>query len=349
MAKFNFETAVAFAQQSAEGTYNATLDGITTSLSYTQGLLLGSPSAGIRQSGLNFGTGRGFSDKAFIGSSFTRPLSDFLQAEVPTFTFAFPFCGNRGTASTPPVDGDAVALGGIDALLVGCGMIGAAWGSGVGIIYTFEPGDPISALLYVSGRRIELLDCRVAMEIVYTPGEIPIATATVAVGSIKDHSLAAIPSTLTYGPQASVSAAKVVSVANAWQDTRGFSTATLNIGNTIEDIGDSNQTTGFVKEQTDREVTFSGTLYADDTVNKGYEYSQIIAASEGTLDALSFTVGPAMTDGSTILAHRIVIPLPEARQETANALGTKAAYDVELVARGAAAGGGNDELQILFI
>lgn len=346
MAKFDFSVAVAFATQTAEGTYNSTLDGITTTLLAADGLLLGDPESGVRQSGLALTLGRRKRDKAFIGSTFTRSLSDFLAAEVRTFTFAFPFCGNRGTASSPPVDGDAVPLTGIDALLEGAGMTGSAWGSGVGHSYVYGSPNPISALVYYFGNRLELLDCRCSLAIEFTPTSIPIATATIEVGSVKNHAVAAIPSTLTYGDQQTVSAPVIQAVGNAWQDTRGFSTLTLNIAPSFEDIPDSNAATGLVKEQTDRETRIEATLFADDSVDEGYEYSQLIEASQGNLDPLAFTVGDAMTNGSVVEAVTVSVPEPEADEASIAALGTKAANDLTLFGRGTA---GNDELELIFV
>ena len=165
MAKFNWDVAVAFGTQSAEGTYNPTLDAIAATLADTDGLVLGDPDSGVRQSGLSLVLGRSRKGRAFIGGSFTRTLSDFLKAEVPTFQFAFPFCGNRVSPGGAPADADAVPIAGINALLVGAGLAGAAWGSGVGHRYVFNPGNPISSLVYFFGNRLELLDCRVALEI----------------------------------------------------------------------------------------------------------------------------------------------------------------------------------------
>lgn len=347
--KFDFEVAVAFGTQTAEGTYNSTLDGISSTLSYTQGLVLGDSQSGIKESGLTLGLERGLREKALIGSTFTRNLSDFLKAEVPTFTFAFPFVGNRADADGGPADSDGTPIAGVDALLEGAGMIGAAWGLGVGWRYEFSDAvNPISALVYISGMRLELLDCRSSMSIDFTPGSIPIATATLSVGSIKDQSLYASLPTPTWGEQASVSAPVVENIGNEWEDTRGFSAGTLNINNSLAQIDDSNAPTGEVVENTGRETTFDATLFASSTVDKGYEYSQLTATAEGTLDQLSFQVGSSMTAGNPAKAVEVVIPKPELTTQAANALGTKAAYDISVSARGAAAGSGNDELFIYF-
>jgi hypothetical protein len=329
MAKFDFEV------------------GITTSLTAAQGLVLGDPDSGVHESGLSLTLGRKKKDKAFVGSSFTRSLSDFLKAEVRTFTFAMPFCGNRVTVAGAPTDADAIPITGIDALLEGAGMTGSAWGSGVGHQYVFGSPNPISALIYYFGNRLELLDCRCALAIEFVPESIPILTATIEVGSIKDHSVPGygVPATLTYGEQQTVSAPTIEAVANTWREARGFSTATLNISPTIDDIPDSNAATGVVKEPSDREVSFEGTLFADDTTDEGHEYEQMTASDIATLDQLSFLVGTVMADTLLAEAVGIIIPDPEPDEVTIQNLGTKAAHEVKLIARSATA---NTELQINF-
>ena len=348
MAKFDFEVAVAFAKQVDDTTYNAGLDAITTTLVASDGLVLGDPDSGVRETGLSLTLGRSKKDKAFVGASFTRSLSDFLKAEVRTFSFSTVFCGNRGTASTPPVDADATPIAGIDALLSGCGLVGAADGGGVGWLYEFGSPEPISALIYYFGNRLELLSCRTACSISFTPGSVPILNATVEVGSVKEHSVPGygVPATLTYGDQQSVSAPVIETVAHTWREARGFSEATLNITPTFEEIGDSNATDGIVKEQSNRDVTFEGTIFADDTTDEGHEYEQLTASDIATLDPLSFTVGDAMTDGSVVKAFKVEIDDPEPDEVTIANLGTKAAHSVNLTARSATA---NKELQLTFI
>lgn len=356
MAKYDFDVAVAFAPQTAEGTYDTTLDAISATLdgdpdATDDGLVLGDPESGIRQSGLDFRVGRRRREKAFVGSSFTRPLDDFLAAEVRTFSFSFPFCGNRGTTTATPVDGDFQPLRGIEAILNGAGIVAAAWGSGVGYSCKFGSPNPFSALIYYFGNRLELLDCRCSsLTIDFTPGSIAVATAEIQVGSIKDPaatpvSVVSLP-TLDYGPQATVSAPTIESVANGWSATRGFSTLALTISPSIQDFGDSNATDGIVKEQDDRETTIEATLYADDAGSgEVYELDQIFQTSSGGLDQLSFQVGTDASGSDPALATQILVPQPMVDETGPDPVGSKAANTVNLIARNDAA---NDELEIIF-
>ncbi len=348
--KYDFAAAVAFASQTGEGTYNSTLDTISATLTAANGYILGQNGTGIGNSGLTIGLGREYEDKTVEPGSLTRAISNFTRASVPTFTFAFPFCGNRADCSDPPVDGDFDPITGMDALLQAVGLTGSAWGSGVGHSYVFGSPNPISALVYINGIRLELLDCRASsLSIVYTAGSVPVATATLAVGSIKDVSVAALPGTLTPGEQGSVSAPIVESVANTWQNTRGFSELTIDIEPSIADVGDSNAADGIVKEIEDRVVSVSGTLYSDSTGSyESFDYDQIIEEVEGNLVELTFQVGSDGTANNPAKAHSHSFPLLELHVSDQDKLGSRAATTIEGVARGAAGGGGNDEMELIF-
>jgi hypothetical protein len=351
--KLDFEVACAFAPQVDEADYNDTLDGITTVLTAAQGLLLGKSGTGIGDSGLTFGLGRVSEDKAVLPGTLTRPLSDFLKQNVPTFTFTFPFCGNRATISGAPADADFIPLTGIDAILEGVGLVGAASVSdpAVGHKYTFGSPYPFSSLIYCNGERAELEDCRCSsLAIVYTPGGFSVATATIVPRTVKDISAAAIPTTLTWGEQASVSAPKVETTVHTWGVERGFSTLTLTITPSVSEVPDSNQTDGIVVEIDSRVVTIAGDIYTD-SVGTGeiYDSDQIEAAAEGTLDQLSFQVGTTGADTLPAEAHQIQAPLLELQTSDQTKIGAKAGTTINAIARGAAAGSGNDELEIIFL
>jgi hypothetical protein len=172
------------------------------------------------------------------------------------------------------------------------------------------------------------------------------------VGSIKDHTLVANPTggNLTYGEQQSVSAPVIQAADLVWKaedDPRagGFSTATLNIAPSFADIPDSNAATGIVKEAEDRVASIEATIFEDAATDAGHVYEQLTADAIATLDSISWLVGTAMTADNPVKAVGIIMPDPEPDEATINALGTKAAHDVTLIGRGAAA---NTELEIIF-
>lgn len=361
MAKVTWDVAAAFAIQSAEGTYNPTLDAITDTLNGDpdnddDGLVLGDAESGEGESGLSLTMGRRSRDTAVIGSSFTRGLSDFLALEARTFSFAFPFCGSRRTTTaTTQVDGDFVPIVGVDAILRASGLVGAVWGSGVGHRYVPGGSELMSALIYYYGNRLELLDCRVAsLSVAENAGGIAIATAEIAVGSVKDpaakgFSGVSLP-TLDYGTQLTVSAPTTELAAHTWNQARGFSDLTWTINNTIDDIPDSNATDGIVKEISAQEFNIDATLFVDDTAgdDEVFELDQALATVIGDLTQLGYTVGTPEDSGGGALpavAHTLVFADPELDETGPTKLGTKAGNVVALVARAAAA---NGEMELIF-
>jgi hypothetical protein len=359
MAKVTWDVAAAFAVQVAEGDYEDNLDTISATLqgdpdNTDDGLVLGDAESGEGGSGLSLTLGRTNRPKAVVGASFTRDISDFLRLDVPTFSFSWPFCGNRAdTHATTVADADFQPSVGVDGILEAAGLAGTTWDGGIG--YTYEPGGTnlMSALIYYYGNRLELLDCRVSsMSVNYTPGSIAIATAEIAVGSVKDPAdntatTQALPD-LTYGPQSSVSAPVIESINNVWSQDRGFSSLTLTVNNTIEEIPDSNAVAGRVFEISAQEFLIDATLFVDDDGDdEVFALNQALATANGDLSEFSFTVGTAQTSTSSpATAHKISLLDPELITTGPTKLGTKAGNVISLVGRSATA---NSEFDLTFI
>lgn len=342
MAKLEHNIWVAFAPQVDELTYNANLDTITDAIEgdpdgTDDGLLLGDAASGEAASGIDFSIGRNVSEKPRVIGSYTRLLSDLKRAEVPSFTFAFPWVGPKRTTTGTPVNADFIPLVGVDALCNGAGLVAAAAGSGVGYDFEFGSPEPFSALLYYFGNRLELRSCRCSgFEIKWMPGEVAIATATIVVGDIKDPSAdgittAAAMATVNYAVQATVANPVVQQVGNLYNVTRGFNELTLRIEQTIGEVGDSNLVDGIAKGVDDREVSLDGTLYVDDAAEgEVYDLNQIFADAAGDLDDLSFTVGIAAAGGDPALATEMLFTANELSPSKPVKLGSKAATSVSL-------------------
>jgi hypothetical protein len=347
--KFDFDIAMAFAPQTGEGSYDGTLDAISATLNTADGLLVGDANSGIAGSGLNLTVGRKSEDKAEHDGSFTRPLSDWIEAEVRSMSVAFRFCGNRSTLSTP-TDADYAPIRAIDAILNGAGLVGAAWASGDGWSYKFGSPNPFSGLVYYYGNRLELLDCKCStLTIVYTGNGYAIATADVIVGSIKDpaakgFATASLP-TVTPGVQTSVSAPVVEGVAFTWQEAKSCQTIELAISQDIEEFPDSNAATGLYKEQQSRETKLALSMWPD-TDDKVMELDQAYADVVGDLDAISWQVGSAAGDGQIAKAHSVSLPHPELDDTAPDRYGQKAGNEVNLFARHDTTA--NEELEIIF-
>lgn len=352
--------AVAFAPQTAEGTYETTLDGISATLAgdpngTDNGLMLGLDGEGISNSGLTYQVERVLEDQAVYAGSLTRGLSNLMRPSVSRLQFAFPFCGSRRTTTTP-VDNDFRPLRGVDGILQSAGLLSAVWTSGVGHEAVFSASAlPCSALVYLWGNRHELLDCRArSLEIAFAGGQVPKATVDLAVGSIKDPTTTPIgvasSPTLTYGAQSTVSAPVANAVGFLWRGENpsvGLQEITLSIANSVGEFGDMNATYGVVQEIEDRTVEIQGLMYVEGNSTKEvFELEQILADSISDLTAMSWQVGAAAGAAVPARAVYVSLPSPEVIDVDYRNIGSKAAIQVTARARASAA---NGELTLRFV
>lgn len=365
MAKVTINTAnvvaAAFAPQSAEGTYETTLDAIAATLGgdpngTDDGLLLGTADEGLNGSGLSFELERKLEEKAIFAGSLTRGISDLQRVDVAQLQFVFPFTGSRRTTAGTPVDNDFRPLRGVDAILQSAGLLSSAWTGGVGHNVLFSPSAlPCSALVYAWGNRWELLDCRArSLEITFAGGQVPKATVDFAVGRIKDPvatpiSVAASP-TLSYGAQSTVSALPAQATGFIWRGESpsvGLQELTLRIEQDIGEFGDINAASGVVNEVSDRFVEIDGLMYVEGNSTKEvYEHEQMLADDIADLALMQWQVGAAAVGAAPAKAILYAVTTPEViRTEYVN-LGTKAAIRVIARARAAAA---NGELTIRYL
>lgn len=349
MTKIVFGAAAAFATQTAEGTMNATLDAITTSLTgdpdgSDQGLIFGT--GGLGNSGLTFKVSRISTESGVVGASFTKPISQFLRTEISDFKFSWHWGGSRRDTLASLTDADYTPGTGANALLTAANLVGAAWGGGNGWSYAFGAPLPISALIYIDGKRFELVDCRAkSLEIAYIPAEIPIATIDLSVGTIKEVTDSDLPTTLTYGAQSSTTLPVVQAVAATWGGVLWpWSKLTVRITPSVEIIPDSNATQGIVQESTARETRIILTPFTEAVAN--YDYLDMIVATQGGLSPFLFTVGTAAGINTRAMAHYLAFSAVELQSSAANKLGSKAAADHEWIARAATA---NTEMDLRFI
>ena len=365
MAKVTIDTtnvvAAAFAPQTAEGTMDATLDGISATLqgdpnATDNGLMLGDAGEGVAKSGLTFQAERLVDEQAVISGSYSRGLGSFLRADVSRLQFVFPFGGPRRTTAATPVDNDFRPLRGVDGILQAAGLLSAAWGAGVGHQVQFSGSAlPCSGLIYLWGNRFELLDCRArSLEIAFAGGQVPKCTVDLAVGRIKDPvatpiSVATSP-TLTYGAQSSVTPAVANAVGFLWRGQNpsvGLQDITLSIGNEVSEFGDMNQANGIVQEITDRTVEASGLFYVEGaSTAEVFEFEQILADDITDLPLMSWQVGVAA--GATTPARAVYVELtrPEVIDVDYRNIGSKAAVQVKVRARSTSA---NGELTLRFV
>ena len=363
MTAINWDIGVVVGVQSARGTINDTIrdlnmgDGAGTAgaLAVADGIVLGDPTVGIGESGIDLKFTRSLKEKATL-SNFTLQASDFLATAIEGLTIGFPLKGNGGTASSPPVDGDMVLHAGIDALLQGLSLTPAAWGSGVGRIYTPAAMKYLTIKLFLGSRTSDSVglayvfqDCVASGSIEFTPAGIGVVTCNLAVGSVPDFAggwpdFEETFPTFEYGTQSTLSAPVVQGVAHAWGATRGFETFTLNIDNAVEEANDSNSSNGKIQRVTGRTVSATATLYSDDT-DLDFETQELIATTAPT-DLMSFTVGDAATNGSTVNAYSVRLTTPELRGLKPARLGDELGWEVEVVGVNGTA---NNDFSLIFI
>ena len=353
---------VAVGVQSALGTINATIrdmnsgDGTGTAgaLTPAEGIILGDPSVGIGESGIELKFVREFTDKAKL-TNFTTQASNFLRQVIEGLSIGFPLKGNGAVISGAPADSEFTPQAGINALLRGLSLSGAAWGSGVG--WSYVPG----TLAYLTiklwlGRRSSdgvglawvFQDCLASGEIEWTPGGNGIVKCSLGVGSVAPYAggwpdLEEIFPTFEYGTQASTSAPVVQGAAHAFGATRGFQTFTLSIDNEIEELPDSNAPTGVVQRLVDRSISAQATLYSDD-VDLDFEAQELIKTVAPT-NLMSFRVGTPAGTGATALGYQVRLTTPEVRGLKPARLGEELGWELEVQGVNGTA---NGEFSLIF-
>lgn len=353
MAKYDGRVAVGFGIQSAQGTYNATLDALTTTFAgdssgTDEGLLLGTSGSGINGSGLSLTLGRKATEAQIIQPSLTRPLSLFEAREVTSLSFAFEFGSNRAlTTAGATVDADFVPLVAIDAILKSLGMTSSVLTKGQR--YRFSDATPpyLSIIAWVHTNRYKFQDCLPnTLTINFAAGKTPTAVVDCSVGAVQTVVQASIP-TLSYGNQTTVTPKIVENVGFSWEHVRGFSTLQLAISQSPSKEPDSNLTDGISIEAGNREVTISTLMYGDNTgSNQIYASEQLLVTDAANLDPMFFQIGTATTPPATIAdALKINVPMPVATAVTPTTIGANAAWQIEATASHTTA---NRELDIDF-
>lgn len=307
--------ALAFGTQSALGTVNATIAGLSGSIDSTDGIVLGDRESGDANSGITLPSVERV-ERALADLGFTRQPGSFQRSSVSNLAITIPLKGN-GVTSTPSA-GQAKPLAGIDALLLASGFSGA---NGTSPVYTYTPSGTTTygtAKLWVADLSYVFMDCVTTFSLTPKPGDIALATFTINVGSVNAFADTVTFPTLDYTTQSSLSAPVVQGVAHSWSTTRGFNSLTITNENSIAEIEDSNQSTGIRLVQEGRSFDVSGTLFVD-SADSDFEYQNVIASAAPTAD-LSFQLGSVAGASDTINAVLV----------SANNLQLTSAKDVKL-------------------
>jgi hypothetical protein len=307
MADETFNIGLAVGVQSAFGTPNATVAGLSGSLDSTDGIVLGDKDSGDAESGIAIPEiAQVVREVAQVAGSFTQQADAFLRAAVNGFAVSFPMQGN-GVTSTPTT-GQALPLAGIDALLQSAGLVSA---NGTDPVVAYTPRSTaiyLTAKLWIADLSLVFTDALVeTLEVVFEPGGSALATANLRVGKhdpATDFADGVTFPTFDYTTQGTLANPVVAGVNHTWGEVRGFEELTVSIGNELETFGDSNvPSTGQRESQSSRVITVDGTLYLT-TADSDFEYQQLTSTTAPTTD-LSFQVGTVATPTDTLNAFLV--------------------------------------------
>ena len=345
MAKQTANVAVALHTQTAEGAIDAAFQTAIDSDQFTTdtGYIIGQPGNGVGDSGLDITLNRVLQESARLAGSFTRPLSTYL-ATGGDITFAFPFVGNRETASGTPAASEFEPIMGMRAVLQGAYFDGVEGLEGANPAHVWAPAltasnapNPFSGCIYFNGEKMVFKDARCSLSIDFTAQQVPVATATITPGEIVSIA-GTVPVALTPGKQTAVGANNVIQSEFTWGPhlpaVGGFDTMTLALDAAIEDVPDSNRDTGRVVEPSDLAITASGQIYKEST-GISFESLQLEAESVGSLSAMSWVVPQAKDQresaaGLDIKATKVLFPQPELTEYALGLLGTKGAAPINV-------------------
>ena len=336
MAGFNSQLGIAFGSQSTEGTIDPTIAALAGSLDLSDGIIIGSPSTGITESGISASFARRLSERGAVSGGFTKLASDFLEEEI-SLSFAFRMAGNRTTTPGSPADADFQHDPGIDALLAACGLAGAASTSNPVVGWKYSPADVAlaSARLFVSGQAWGLRDIRGDWSLALAPGEIGIMTCTLS-AIVDSFAEVAFP-TFDYEEQASVSAPQVAAVSPSWGGiTRGWTDLTISCANALESIPDSSKNPARTIEQTGREISVAMTIRDDDS-DIDFTRSELVRTTASTND-LTATVGTPASGSDTAEAYQLECSNIEVRDFTPAEAGRRSASQITGVCTGTTEG-----------
>lgn len=333
MADHSFgNIAFAILPQTAQGTINSTINGLTASVNTAQGLVLGVGTTGDGDSGIDLPshTREGLA-LARIGKG--RQADTFIREAASGLKIAFPLGGARNTASNPTVDADfdlsqSGVFPGFDAILKAVGLTGAAWGSGVG--WEFKASGAVtyaSIAVWAGGFMLKYLDVLVSKLTFKTPpGEIATCEAEFVTPSVYGFGAQTL-STITQGNQATACPV-VQGVGFAYGGTRPFESLEIELSPTTEESPDSNASNGKRSRQTAFDVNAKGIIYAA-TADADMERDTLILTSAPTTDA-TFQVGSATSAAGVANSYAFDLNNMTVRKTKMKKLGDYLGWESEL-------------------
>jgi hypothetical protein len=333
--------------QSARGTVNADIAGLTGTIDETHGCVLGRLDSGDAESGVTLPNHVRVGDEKALLANFTRQPTNFLRTDVEGLAIAISLQGNGATVT--PALGECQPLNGtatdecVHALWLSAGLTGA---DGVAPVYEYTPAATptyVTIKLFHGDHSFVYMDCLSSVTIDLTPGSVGAATFSFQVGSLNAQADGVTFPTVTYGTQTTLSAPVVkdytAQTTHTLSEARGFNTYSLTLDNGLATYGDSNAADGQRVVFESRNVTLTSTIYlAEDTADSAWEYDKLV---EAAFTSVADTTQVGLVAGATDTANAYLIEILENEIQSLkyNRIGTDTVAECVIEGRSDAAGG----------
>lgn len=299
MAKVTDQIAIVVGAQVAEGTVNADVQAATIVANDDDGAGLSANEALgilIRDESLALDFERIEEPGEDFTGTFSKSVGSFLRSSVSEFSFDVTVKGGGLALDGTPSAGDYNLPDAFVALFSSFGLTQGTPGTG-DTPYAFSGTAPFLTFKVWRGAiSYTLQDCKVSkVEYKFTPGEVAVATFTVACGSIILDSSDTFPTSVDYGVQEdTVAPVLKAAAASIGAVTRGYLEGTLTLEPAIDEFPDSNAPEGIVNEQTGRTVSWAGNFYVDSS-DTDQDYQNLIRT--GSFEDFQFTLGVHVVTG----------------------------------------------------
>lgn len=303
-----YQAGLAVGLQTAQGTVNATTQGLTGALTLADGIVYGHRAAGVRGTGISPPTFEPVREpRQQVTASFTEQAAAFQTEEANGMVMTWLVQGNGITTGAAgegrPGDGTSATDDvGLDALYQAAGLVGADSAGD----YEYTPAHNVStsgATPYVTIKLWQgtfsyvFIDCAISsLRFTQDPGGFIIAEAAISVGiwdQANEFSDTVTFPTFDYGNYAALFPARIVSVNHIWGTARSFETLTLSILNDLQFVQRSNLATGRTIVQETRRIEMEATMLVDATTpgtTDIIEQADLIRTVAPTTD-ITWTVG----------------------------------------------------------
>lgn len=330
-------TGLAVGVQTARGTINGTIAGLGGALTSADGIVLGDRESGEHNSGIVLPE-HVREQRELADDEMTKQKGSFLRVGVEGFAITVPLKGNGAVSGG--LQGEAVPLAGIDALLRGSGLerddnvivsapVVLYQPASTNLAFSADLQEYLTLKLWYGDQSFVYEDCIVAgLAIAQPPGDVGLATFTFAVGGVNAQAGGITFPTFDYTTQLSLDSPIVQGVAHAFGQTRGFNTYDLTLDNTSEEIDDSNAPNGVRQEPSERTISVDATLFVDDG-DTSFDWDQLNLTTVPA-SPMSHQVGAIAGVSDAFEAYALEMLQPAVLNHKPTKLGVTAGHELSL-------------------